>query len=218
MPFDFGFVVRNLPVFLDGLFVTIQLSALAFVLSLLWGLVVVGLRRSDSAPVRNLAAGYIQAVRNTPVLVQMYFIFFGSGMAGYPLSGFVAGLLALTLQNGGYVAEIYRAGIDSVSRRQTEAGLALGMLRRQAFFIVTLPQALRRVVAPISNQGVTIIKDTALVSTISVAEMTQAGRLLADRTAAVYEVFFTLALLYLLVVSIFSGTMRLIERRVRVLA
>ncbi|MGA0598422.1 amino acid ABC transporter permease [Enterovirga sp. CN4-39] len=218
MNFDFGFVVRNLPLFLEGLVVTVQLSALAFALSLLWGLIVVGLRRSSSSPIRNLAAGYIQLVRNTPVLVQMYFIFFGSGMAGFPLSGFAAGLLALTLQNGGYVAEIYRAGIESVTRRQTEAGLALGMLRRQAFFIVILPQALRRVVAPISNQGVAIIKDTALVSTISVAEMTHAGRLLADRTAAVYEVFFTLALLYLLLVSLFSGTMRLIERRVRVLA
>jgi ABC-type amino acid transport system permease subunit len=146
----------------------------------------------------------------------MYFIFFGSGMMGYPLSGFIAGLIALVLQNGAYLSEIYRAGIEAVSRRQVEAGQALGMLRRQAFMIVVLPQAIRRVIPPISNQGVMIIKDTALVSTISVAEMTYQARLLADRTAAVYEIFFTLALFYLLVVSVFTASMRLLESRLRV--
>jgi polar amino acid transport system permease protein len=196
--------------------VTVGLSALALGLALIWGLAVLGGTRSGLGSVRLATAGYIQAVRNTPVLVQMYFLYFGSGMAGYPLSGFTAGLLALVLQNGAYLAEIYRSGIESISKRQVEAGLALGMLRRQAFFIVVLPQAIRRVIAPISNQGVALIKDTALVSTISVAEMTYQGRLIADRTAAVYEVFLTLALLYLLLVSVFTGAMRLLESRVRV--
>lgn len=216
MHFDTGLILRNLPLFLDGMQVTVGLSALAFALALAWGLAVLAGARSARRPLRLATAGYIQAVRNTPVLVQMYFFYFGSGMAGFPLSGFTAGLLALVLQNGAYFAEIYRSGIESVSRRQVEAGLALGMLRRQAFFIVVLPQAIRRVVAPMSNQGVALIKDTALVSTISVAEMTYQGRLIADRTAAVYEVFFTLALLYLLLVSVFTGAMRLLESRVRV--
>ena len=146
----------------------------------------------------------------------MYFIFFGSGLAGYPMSGYVAGLLALTLQNGAYLSEIYRAGIDSVGRRQLEAGLALGMLPFQAFQIVVLPQALRRIVPPISNQGIIIIKDTALVSTLSVAELTFQARILADRTAATYEIFFTPALFYIVITSVFAGSMRLIENRVRI--
>ena len=215
MRFDFGFVVRTLPLFLDGLVVTLELSALAIGFALLWGLAVVMLRRLRG--VSALTAAYVELVRNTPVLVQMYFIFFGSGMAGYALSGFTAGLIALVLQNGAYLSEVYRAGIESVSRRQVEAGLALGMLRRQAFVIVVLPQAIRHMIPAITNQGVVIIKDTALVSTISVAEMTYQARLLADRTAAVYEIFFTLAAFYLLVVTVFTGSMRLLERRVRVL-
>lgn len=215
MRFDFGFVARTLPLFLDGLVVTLELSALAFSFALLWGLAVVALRRLRGLSVA--LGAYVELVRNTPVLVQMYFIFFGSGMAGYPLSGFVAGLTALVLQNGAYLSEIYRAGIESVSRLQVEAGLALGMLRRQAFVIVVLPQAIRRMIPAITNQGVVIIKDTALVSTISVAEMTYQARLLADRTAAVYEVFFTLAAMYLLIVTAFTGSMRLLERRARIL-
>jgi His/Glu/Gln/Arg/opine family amino acid ABC transporter permease subunit len=216
MQFDFGFIARNLPAFLDGLWVTLELSALAIGLALVWGLVVVALRLSPFLVIRSVTSAYVELVRNTPVLVQMYFIFFGSAMAGFRLSGFMAGLLALVLQNGAYLSEIYRAGIESVSRRQIEAGQALGMLRRQAFLIVVFPQAIRHVIPPISNQGVMIIKDTALVSTISVAEMTYQARLLADRTAAVYEIFFALALFYLLVISVFTGAMRLLESRLRV--
>ena len=88
---------------------------------------------------------------------------FGSGIAGFRLSGFTAGLIALVLQNGAYIAEIYRAGIQSVSRRQMEAGLAIGLTPNAAFRIVILPQALRKVIPPLSNQGIVIIKDTALV-------------------------------------------------------
>lgn len=216
MSFDVNFILRNLPVFLEGLTVTVQISALAIAFSLIWGLAVAIARLSRVRALRGLAAGYVELVRNTPVLVQMYFIFFGSAVAGYPISGFLAGLIALSAQNGGYVAEIYRAGIQSVSQRQVEAGMALGMQGRQVFSIVVLPQAIRRVIPPISNQGVVIIKDTALVSTLSVAEMTYHARLLTDRTAAAYEVFFTLALFYLLVTSVFSAVMRLLEWRLRV--
>jgi polar amino acid transport system permease protein len=155
-------------------------------------------------------------VRNTPVLVQMYFIFFGSSIVGFRLSGFVAGLVALTLQNGAYISEIYRAGIQSVSRRQMEAGLAIGLTPGAAFRIVILPQALRKVIPPLANQGVVIIKDTALVATLSVAELTFQARMLADRTAAVYEIFLALALFYIAITSVFSAMMRLIEWRVRV--
>lgn len=216
MDLDYGVIERNFPLFLQGLRVTIELSVLAIALSLAWGLPIVLARLSPLAPLRALAMAYVELVRNTPVLVQMYFIFFGSGIAGYPLSGYTAGLLALTLQNGGYICEIYRAGIQSISRGQVEGGRALGMLPRQVFTIVVFPQAFRRVIPPISNQGIIIIKDTALVSTLSVAELTYQARILADRTAATYEIFITLALFYIAITTVFSGGMRLLERRLRV--
>ena len=216
MNLNFTVIERNFPLFLEGLRVTVELSLLAIVLALLWGLVIVFARTSKFAAFRILARSYLEIVRNTPVLVQMYFIYFGSGIAGYPISGYAAGLLALTLQNGGYFSEIYRAGIESVGPGQREAGRALGMLPHQVSGIVVLPQALRRVIPPISNQGVIIIKDTSLVSALSVAELTYQSKILADRTAATYEIFITLALCYILITTVFSGALRLLESRVRV--
>ncbi|MEP9347726.1 amino acid ABC transporter permease [Xanthobacter sp. KR7-225] len=213
---DVNLIERNLPLFFEGLKVTLLLSALAFACALLVGLVLVLARLAKVRLLPAAAAAFVELMRNTPVLVQMYFIFFGSAVMGWPLTGFTAGLIALAAQNGAYLCEIYRAGIGSVSRRQAEAGLALGMLQRQAFFIVVLPQALRKVIPPIANQGVMLIKDTALVSTLSVMELMYQARLIADRTAAVYEVFFTLALFYLAITSAFTLAMRVLEWRLRV--
>jgi len=218
VPFDLDMMVRALPVLLNGLQVTLALSALAIALSLIWGLVLAIGRMSRFAPLRVLGGAYLQLVRNTPVLVQMYFFYFGFAMAGLRLSGFVAGLLAMVLQNGGYMSEIYRAGIDSVGERQREAGLALGMRPIAAFRIVILPQAVRLVLPPMANQFVAIIKDTALVSTLSVADMMFQARLLIDRTAATYEVFADLTLLYLTLTACVASLMRVLEWRLRAIA
>ena len=216
MAIDFSFLARVAPTLAEGLTTTLTLAGAAIVLAAAWGVPVVMALLSRSRVLAGAARAYVEFVRNTPVLVQMFFIFFGSGFAGYPLSGFVAGLTALVLQNGAYAAEIYRGGIRAVSQRMPEAGLALGLTPRRAFRLIVLPIALRNVIPPLSNQGVIIIKDTSLVATISVAEITFKARLLADSTAAVFEIFFTLALFYLVITAIFSGAMRLIERRVRI--
>jgi len=216
MPFDIALITRIVPALAEGLYLTLVLSALAIMLAAAWGIPVVLGLMSRFRALSVLTRGYVEAVRNTPVLVQMYFIFFGSTMAGFRLSGFTAGLIALVLQNGAYIAEIYRAGIQSVSRRQMEAGLAIGLTPGAAFRIVVLPQALRKVIPPLGNQGIVIIKDTALVATLSVAELTFQARMLSDRTAAVYEIFFALALFYIAITSIFSALMRLVEWRMRV--
>jgi His/Glu/Gln/Arg/opine family amino acid ABC transporter permease subunit len=213
---DFSFVTRVAPTLAEGLATTVLLAVPAILLSAAWGVVVVMGLLARSRLLAAGTRGYVELVRNTPVLVQMFFIFFGSGYAGYPVSGFTAGLIALVLQNGAYAAEIYRGGIRAVAHRLAEAGLALGLTPRRAFRIIVLPIALRNVIPPLSNQGVLIIKDTSLVATISVAEMTFHARLLADRTAAVFEIFFTLALFYLALTAIFSGAMRLLERRMRI--
>jgi ABC-type amino acid transport system permease subunit len=162
---------------------------------------------------RTVAGAYIELVRDTPVLVQMYFIYFGVSMSGFGMSGFISGLLALSLQNGGYIAEIYRAGIESISVKQVEGGKALGMSRWDVMSIVVLPQALVRVIPPLANQFIVVIKDTSLVSAIAVADLTQIGKLLTERSAASYEVFLTIAVLYLMMTGVVSGLSRLAERR-----
>lgn len=212
MPFDFGFMIRTVPILTQGLSNTVFLSILALVFSAIWGVVVLmGLFGNQWA--RRLARVYIEVVRNTPILVIMFFVFFGSGVLGMPLTGFLAGLLSLVLQNGAYIAEIYRGGIQGVSIRQTEAGLALGFKPKQTFTLVVLPQAIRKVIAPLGTQGVMIIKDTAVVATISVAEMTYQARLLTDKTAAVFEVFAALSILYVLLTTAFNLSTRALERK-----
>lgn len=216
MPFNLDMMARAFPVLLQGLVVTLELSALAIVLSLIWGVMLVLGRLSRFQPLRLACAGYVQLVRNTPVLVQMYFLYFGFAMAGLRLSGFAAGLLAMVLQNGGYMSEIYRAGIESVGVRQKEAGLALGMRPLEAFQIVIFPQAVRLILPPMTNQFVAIVKDTALVSTLSVADMMFHARLLIDRTAASYEIFADLTLMYLVLTATVALLMRAAEWRLQV--
>jgi polar amino acid transport system permease protein len=213
MSLDFSFIQRNLPLFLDGMVVTVQLAALAIAISLVWGLVIALARMSRLMPLRFLANAYIELVRNTPVLVQIYFIYFGFAVVGFHISGFMSALLALAAQNGGYMAEIYRAGIQSISIKQIEGAKALGMRWRTIMSMVVLPQAIVRVIPPIGNQSILVLKDTSLASTVAVAEMTQIGKMLTERTAASYEVFFTLGALYLVLAGIVALTFRLLERR-----
>lgn len=212
MPFEISLMLRSVPILLEGLTITLILSFLAILLSAFWGVILLLSMRAGKFS-NAFARVYIEIMRNTPIIVIMFFIFFGSGVIGMPLSGFVAGLLSLVLQNGAYIAEIYRAGIQGVSNRQTEAGLALGFMPKRTFLLIVLPQAIRKVIAPLGTQGVMIIKDTAVVATISVAEMTFQARLLADRTAAVFEIFTALAIIYIALTSIFNLGIRVIERK-----
>jgi His/Glu/Gln/Arg/opine family amino acid ABC transporter permease subunit len=212
MPFEMTLLWRSVPILLEGLTVTLLLSFLAISLSAMWAVIVL-LALQGNRYIYAIGRLYVEIMRNTPIIVIMFFTFFGSGMLGWPMSGFAAGLLSLVLQNGAYVAEIYRGGIQGVSTRQTEAGLALGFMPKQTFLLIVLPQAIRKVIAPLGTQGVMIIKDTAIVATISVAEMTFQARLLADRTAAVFEIFIALAVLYIILTSIFNLGVRLLERK-----
>jgi His/Glu/Gln/Arg/opine family amino acid ABC transporter permease subunit len=210
---DLAFLLRFLPNLLEGLQVTIELSALAIVASLILGLLAaVGLLSHSRATIL-LADSYVQLMRNTPLLVQLYLIYFGFSLAGFGLSGFASGLLALSLQNGAYMAEIYRGALQSISLRQREAGKALGMRRRDIFELVELPQAFIKAVPPLGNQFIQIIKDTSIVSAIAVGELMHHGKLLSERTAATYEIFIAVALIYIALTSIVALATRAFERR-----
>jgi polar amino acid transport system permease protein len=210
---DTAFLLRILPVLLEGLEITVALTGLALVGAAIGGLVVVAGRRSRFAAVRAMTIAYIDVMRNTPVLVQIFILYFGLPEIGLYPEAFACGVIALVLQNSAYAGEIYRAGIESVNRTQTEAALSLGMLPRRALFDIVLPQALRRVLPVLGNQAVVILKDSSIASTISVTELTQAGKLLLDRSAAPYETFFMMAALYLAMAAIILAAMRLLAWR-----
>jgi polar amino acid transport system permease protein len=143
----------------------------------------------------------------------MYIVYFGLSLAGIPLSGFASGLLALCLQNGGYVAEIYRGGLQSVSTRQYEAGRALGMRRWTLYRSVILPQVIARVIPPLANQGISITKDTSQVAAIAVMEVMKVAQVWVESSANTYDVFLAVGLIYLVLTSVVSLGARVAERQ-----
>jgi len=197
---DLHFELRLIPALIGGAEITVELAVLTFAICLVWGLVV-ALARSAHGPLAWIAGVYIQAVRNTPLLIQMYIIYFGFSMVGFGLSGFASGLLALCIQNGGYVAEIYRGGLQSVSQRQYEAGRALGMQRWTLYTTVILPQVVARVIPPMTNQAIAIIKDTSQVAAIAVMEMMKVAEVWVESSANTYDVFAGVAIIYLVLTS-----------------
>ena len=210
---DVAFLLRILPPLLQGLEITVAMTALALVGAALGGLIVVAGRRSRFAAVRGVTIAYIDAMRNTPIMAQIFILYFGVPEIGLYPDAFACGVIALVLQNSAYAGEIYRAGIESVNRTQTEAALSLGMMPGRALFDIVLPQALRRVLPVLGSQAVVILKDSSIASTISVAELTHSGKLLLDRSAAPYETFFMVALLYLAMAAIVLGAMKLLALR-----
>jgi His/Glu/Gln/Arg/opine family amino acid ABC transporter permease subunit len=212
MPIDLNFIARLFPALLEGAEITGELAVLTMAICVAWGLVV-ALCQATPGPLGWIAGAYIQVVRNTPLLIQMYIVYFGLSMAGMPLSGFGSGLLALCLQNGGYVAEIYRGGLQSVSPRQYEAGRALGMRRWTLYRSVILPQVVARVIPPLANQAISITKDTSQVAAIAVMEVMKVAQVWVESSANTYDVFFAVALIYLALTSVITLAARLAERR-----
>ena len=201
MPFDINFIARLIPALLEGAVITVELAVLTFLICLVWGLLA-ALAQATRGPLSWIAGGYIQAMRNTPLLIQLYIIYFGFAMGGFPLSGFMSGLLALCIQNGAYVAEIYRGGLQSISQRQFEAGRALGMRRWTLYTTVIMPQVMARVIPPMTNQAISIIKDTSQVAAIAVMEMMKVAEVWVESYANTYDVFAGVAIIYLVLTSI----------------
>jgi polar amino acid transport system permease protein len=217
LPFDLRFLARLFPQLLDGAVVTVELAVLTMAICLVWGLLV-ALAQARRGPAAWVAGAYVQVVRNTPLLIQMYLVYFGLSLAGIPLSGFASGLLALCLQNGGYVAEIYRGGLQSVSPRQYEAGRALGMQRWTLLRVVILPQVIARVIPPLANQGISITKDTAQVAAIAVMDVMKVAQVWVESSANTYDVFLAVAAIYLVLTTVISLGARAAERRLAFVA
>ena len=197
---------------LHGLLLTLKISGLALVLSMALGLVTALLRLSESVTGRLLARGYLEIIRNTPLLVQLFVVYFILG----PILGmgnFVAAVLALTLFEGAYSSEIFRAGIVSIHKGQWEAAHSLGLGGTDTYRYVILPQAVRRILPPLASQMITLVKDSALVSMIALADLTQAARIIIAQTFMAFEIWFATAGLYLLVTVSLSLAVRYIEKR-----
>jgi ABC-type amino acid transport system permease subunit len=154
----------------------------------------------------------VELARNTPLLLQMYLLYFGLPLLSIPLSAMATGVLAIGLQHAAYLVEIYRAAIRSIGRDQHDAARALGLGPFTAFRLIIFPQALMRVLAPLTNQSIVLVKDTTLVSAITVMDLTLVGKMIAERTAA-SDAFVVVAAFYLALTSILGLVHRAVEHR-----
>ena len=164
------------------------------------------------------AAVYVEVVRGTPLLVQILFIYFVLPAFGVNLPAFTSGVIALTLNSAAYLAEIFRAGIESIETGQMEAARSLGMTYAQAMRRVILPQTFRRVLPPLTNEGIALLKDSSLVSVIGLTELARTGQELASRYAAPLTIWPMVALLYLLLTFPLTRVAQQLERRWRPVA
>jgi polar amino acid transport system permease protein len=195
-----------------GLWVTIKISFISLFFAVILGLVFGLMRVAKNQIARDLSLTYVELIRGTPLLVQIFIVYFFIGTV-LDLDRFTAGVVALSIFTGAYVAEIIRAGIQSVATGQMEAARSLGMTYPQAMSYVILPQALKKTLPPLAGQFINLIKDSSLVSVISITDLTKAGREVVAGSFAPFEVWFTVAALYLLVTGTLSWAIQVLEKR-----
>ncbi len=203
--FHFIDVWRARDELLWGAALTVRLSVISMVLSL--AIAVAGALARTSGPVwlRGLVAAYVEFVRNTPFLVQVFVIFFGLPAFGIRLEANTGALIAMVLNGSAYTIEIVRAGIEAVDRGQVEAATALGLHRLQAFRHIVLPQALRAVFAPLGSQFILLMLNSSIVSVISADELTAAAQDIQSRTFRSFEVYIVVIAMYFVLSLGFSG-------------
>jgi polar amino acid transport system permease protein len=200
---------------IDGLLVTCRITLVSFVFAFTIGLGTALLRLSHSFIGRGMARGYLEVIRNTPLLVQIFFVYFVLGPI-LGISRFYAAVLALSFFEGAYASEIIRAGIVSIPREQWDAAYSLGLTKWGAYRKVILPQAIRWVLPPLTSQAISLVKDSALVSTIAVYDLTMRGEEIISETYLVFEVWFTVAAIYLSLALLLSMVISVVEHRFRV--
>jgi His/Glu/Gln/Arg/opine family amino acid ABC transporter permease subunit len=211
--FDAGLLSRTWAFLLRGVWMTAGLAATSLLLGLPIGLALALARVQSSRLVSLPAAAYVEMVRGTPLLVQILFIYFVLPAFGVSLPAFTSGIIALTLNCAAYVSEIFRAGIESIESGQMEAARSLGMTYPQAMRRVILPQTFRRVLPPLTNEGIALLKDSSLVSVIGLTELARTGQELASRYAAPLTIWPMVALLYLALTFPLTRVAEYLERR-----
>ncbi|PZO18688.1 MAG: nickel transporter [Leptolyngbya foveolarum] len=209
-----------LPALLAGALITIQLTAAAVAFGSVGGIFLGVARLSKIAPIRWLAKAYIEFFRGTPLLVQLFIIYFGipsllrsTGLAGFSFGQWGAAVLGLSLNSAAYLAEIVRGGIQSVENGQREASESLGLDSNQTLFYVIFPQALRRMIPPLGNEFVVLLKDTSLVAFIGYQELLRQGQLIIARNFLPFQIYFVVALIYLAMTLLASQVFSWLERK-----
>ncbi|HHW06420.1 MAG TPA: amino acid ABC transporter permease [Clostridia bacterium] len=207
------FIWSVLPVLLKGMVMTIQLAVLAILFGTIIGLLI-ALMKIDHRPWLNKIGGlYTWFFRGIPLLVQLIFLYYGLPAIGIVLTPYAAAVIGLSLCGGAYIAEIIRAGIQSIEKGQMEAALSLGMTYGQAMRRVIIPQTYRRLLPPMGNEFITLLKDVSLVSVITMVDLLRSAQLLNQTYFRPFELYATVAVIYLILTSIFTVIVGYMEKK-----
>lgn len=212
MTYYFGDLLPYLPMMLEALWISVYITLLSFVAGSIVGVGLSLTRTSSSKSVRTVTSTYIEVIRNTPLLVQLYLIYFGLGQVGVDLDPLWSALLGMTLNNSAYTAEIFRAGFGAVPTGLREAGAALALSRYQLFRYVVLVPGLRGIIPALTNQLIILFLYSSVASVISLEELTAILMNLNSQTLRTLEVFTYGAVLYWAVSALIAASSRLIER------
>ena len=216
MEFDLSLIVSSFPLLLKGAGLTLEITALSVGLGLVFGLFL-GLAQLAKTPIlRWPAKVYVDVIRGTPLLIQIFIIYFAlPNIIGHRIDPFFAAVAACSLNSGAYIAEIFRAGIQSISIGQMRAGLSLGMTVGQTMRYIVLPQAFKRIIPPLGNEFIAMLKDSSLVSVIGFEELTRSGQLIISETYGSLEIWSAVAVLYLVMTLSITRIVSFLEKRFR---
>ena len=214
MNFDWSLIIDNLPLLLRGALVTIEITVLSVGCGFFVGMLVALANLSNFKLIRLLARCYVDIIRGTPLLVQIFLIYFALPMIiGQTINPFVAAVTACSINSGAYVSEIFRAGIQSIDKGQMEAGRSLGLSWAQTMRYIIMPQAFKAIIPPLGNEFIAMLKDSSLVSVIGFEELTRRGQLIIAKTYASFEIWGTVAVIYLIMTISISQLVAYLERK-----
>ena len=214
MNLNVDLMINSLPLLITGAGITIQITAISVGLGLIIGMFVGIARISNVKLLRWLAAIYIDFLRGTPLLVQIFLIYFALPVIlEQRVDPFIAAITACGINSGAYIAEIFRAGIQAIDEGQMEAGRSLGMTWVQTMRYIIVPQAFKNIVPPLGNEFIALLKDSSLVSVIGVEELTRRGQLIIARTYGSLEIWISVALIYLVMTLTISRLVAYLEKR-----
>ncbi len=209
-------MIQYAPKFLPAVGLTLQLSFFSILLGTLFGLVVTSLKLVKLKILQVIANVYVSIVRGTPLLLQLYFIFYGLPKLGLEFDAFTSAVIGLAFHSGAYISEIFRGAIESIDFGQNEAARALGMTKIQAFRYVVLPQAFKRSVPSLGNQFIIAVKDSSLASVITITETILMARQLVAATYDPFPILLTAGIYYYVIIAILSYLLRRLEGRLKV--
>ncbi len=211
---NFELMTDSIPLLLAGAGITVEITAMSVGIGMLIGSMVGVARLCTVKPLRYLANVYVDFIRGTPLLVQIFLVYFAlPGLIGTRVDPFLAAIAACSINSGAYVAEIFRAGIQSIDKGQMEAGRSLGMSWAQTMRYIIMPQAFKRIIPPLGNEFIAMLKDSSLVSVIGFEELTRRGQLIIARTYASLEIWLAVAVIYLVMTFCVARLVGVLERK-----